>query len=181
MNENINTKTRDIALIPVFSILIAVCTWITVPAGPVPFTMQTFAVFTALLALGGRRGTLAVLVYILLGLVGLPVFSGFSGGPGVLFGPTGGYIVGFIAIGLIYILFEKFLGDARKVQITSLLLGLAACYLFGTLWFTRVYNGSTGAITFTGALSLCVIPFILPDLIKLALAFWVAGKVKRWT
>ena len=178
MNTNINTRTRDIALIPVFSVLIAVCTWIMIP-GPVPFTMQTFAVFVSLLILGGKRGTAAVLVYILLGLAGLPFFSGFSAGPAVLFGPTGGYIIGFIAIGLFYILMTKVLGESAKIKGAALVIGLAVCYLFGTLWFTRVYNGGTDPITFTGALSLCVLPFIIPDLIKLGLATWIASQVKK--
>ena len=175
---NVNTKTRDIALIPLFSVLTAVCTWIMIP-GPVPFTMQTFAVFVSLLILGGKRGTAAVVVYILLGLAGLPFFSGFSAGPGVLFGPTGGYIIGFIAIGFIYMLFTGLLGDQDRVRGAALAAGLAVCYLFGTLWFTRVYNGSTGPVTFTAALGMCVLPFIIPDLIKLTLAFWLARQIRR--
>lgn len=178
MNENINTKTRDLALIPLFSVLTAVCTWIMIP-GPVPFTMQTFAVFASLLILGGKRGTAAVLVYILLGLIGLPFFSGFSAGPGVLFGPTGGYIIGFIAIGLIYMLVTGLFGERDRVKGAALVVGLAVCYLFGTLWFTRVYNGSTGPVTFTAALGMCVLPFVIPDLIKLTLAFWIARQVRR--
>ena len=75
--------------------IIAVCAWITVP-GPVPFTMQTFGVFLALRLLGGKRGSISVALYILLGAAGLPVFSGFKAGIGVLIGPTGGYILGFI-------------------------------------------------------------------------------------
>lgn len=89
-------KTRDIVFIGIFAALIAICSWISIPT-TVPFTLQTMGVFTAVGLLGGKRGSLAVLVYILLGLVGLPVFAGFSGGVGVLFGTTGGYIIGFLA------------------------------------------------------------------------------------
>ncbi len=81
-------KTRDIVFIGIFAALIAICSWISIPT-TVPFTLQTMGVFTAVGLLGGKRGSLAVLVYILLGLVGLPVFAGFSGGVGVLFGTTG--------------------------------------------------------------------------------------------
>ena len=93
-------KTRDIVFIGIFAALIAICSWISIPT-TVPFTLQTMGVFTAVGLLGGKRGSLAVLVYILLGLVGLPVFAGFSGGVGVLFGTTGGYIIGFLASALL--------------------------------------------------------------------------------
>ena len=84
-------KTKDMAYIALMAVLISVCSWLSVPAA-IPFTMQTYAVFTALLLLGGRRGSIAVAVYIALGAVGLPVFSGFAGGIGKLMGPSGGYI-----------------------------------------------------------------------------------------
>ena len=163
---NINTKTRDIALIPVFSILIAVCTWIMIP-GPVPFTMQTFAVFASLLILGGKRGTAAVLVYILLGLIGLPFFSGFSAGPGVLFGPTGGYIIGFIGTAFVTGAIIDRLGSKIPAMILAMVAGLAVCYAFGTAWFMVI---SAGSMTLQGALAMCIVPFIVPDLIKIALA-----------
>ena len=94
-------STRDMAYIALMAVLLAVCSWISVPA-PVPFTLQTFGVFCALGLLGGRRGSTAVLLYILLGAVGLPVFSGFQGGLGKLLGPTGGYILGFLLSALLY-------------------------------------------------------------------------------
>ena len=88
-------KTIDMVYIAVFAVLIAICSWISIPT-TVPFTLQTFAVFLAVGVLGGKRGSLSVLIYILLGAVGIPVFAGFSGGFGVLLGQTGGYIVGFL-------------------------------------------------------------------------------------
>ena len=92
-----------------FAVLLTVCAWISVPL-PVPFTLQTFAIFAALGILGGRRGTWAVAVYLLLGAVGLPVFSGFRGGLGALLGTTGGYILGFLALALVYWLVTALLG-----------------------------------------------------------------------
>lgn len=97
-----HTKVLDLAYIALMVALMAICAWITLPIGPVPFTMQTFAVFAALGLLGGRRGTLAVVVYLLLGAVGLPVFSGFNSGLSALLGPTGGYLVGFLVSALLY-------------------------------------------------------------------------------
>ena len=89
------SKAYDLVLIALFAALMALCAWVTVPYA-VPFTMQTFGVFLALLLLGGKRGTICMAVYLLLGAVGLPVFSGFRGGVGALVGSTGGYLVGFI-------------------------------------------------------------------------------------
>ena len=94
-------RVVDLTYMAVCAALIAICAWITVPAA-VPFTLQTFAIFFVLSLLGGKRGTIAILVYILLGAVGLPVFSGFNGGLGALLGTTGGYIFGFLFIGLIF-------------------------------------------------------------------------------
>ena len=90
-------KTRDLTLIAVFAAVIAVCAWISIPAA-VPFTLQTLGIFLAVGLLGGRRGTISVGVYLLLGAVGAPVFSGFNGGIGYLLGATGGYLLGFLAM-----------------------------------------------------------------------------------
>ena len=86
------SKTYDIVYIAVFAVIMAICSWISIPAA-VPFTLQTFGVFIAVGVLGGKRGSLSVLVFILLGAIGIPVFANFSGGIGVLAGPTGGYII----------------------------------------------------------------------------------------
>lgn len=162
-------STLDMAYIAVFAVLIAICSWISIPT-VVPFTLQTFAVFAAVGILGGRRGTLAVLVYILLGAIGIPVFAGFSGGVGVLFGTTGGYILGFLLTGLLYWGLTKALGEKLPIMILSMVLGLVVCYAFGTAWFMVVYAKMSGAIGIGTALSWCVIPFIIPDLCKIALA-----------
>ena len=113
-----------------------------VGSGSHSFTMQTYAVFTALLLLGGRRGSIAVAVYIALGAVGLPVFSGFAGGIGKLMGPSGGYIFGFMLTALCYWLCERVLGKKLWVRIVSLVVGLALCYAFGTVWFVKVYSAA---------------------------------------
>lgn len=169
--------TLDLAYIAIAAAIIAICSWISIPMA-VPFTLQTFAVFAILLILGGRRGTLAVLTYILLGAIGLPVFSGFNGGIGVLLGNTGGYILGFILMGVIHIIITHFLGDRFLPQILSMTLGLLVCYTFGTAWFMFLYLRRTGTVALATVLSWCVIPFILPDILKMALAFVVARRVK---
>ncbi len=170
-------KTIDLVYISIGAALIAICSWISIPTA-VPFTLQTFAVFAVLSILGGRRGTISVAVYILMGAVGLPVFAGFKGGIGVLFGNTGGYILGFLLTGLIYILFQKFFGQKDLTDIIALILGLIVCYAFGTAWFMHLYLKNTGEVGLMTVLSWCVFPFIIPDLIKLALAFVISRRVK---
>lgn len=162
-------KTRDMAYIAVFAVLIAVCSWISIPTA-VPFTLQTFAVFLTVGVLGGRRGSLAVLVYILLGCVGVPVFAGFSGGIGVLAGQTGGYIVGFLFSALLMWGLERLAGNRLWAQALSMVAGLLVCYGIGTVWFMVVYGQNSGAVGIGTVLGWCVIPFIIPDLVKIALA-----------
>lgn len=162
-------RTVDMAYIALFAVMIAVCSWISIPA-TVPFTLQTFGVFLAVGVLGGKRGTLAVLVYLLLGMVGLPVFAGFSGGMGCLLGSTGGYIMGFLFSALVMWAMERLLGKKPWVLALSMVLGLIVCYAFGTVWFMQVYAKTTGAIGLWTALGWCVFPYILPDLVKIVLA-----------
>ena len=171
-------KTRDLTLIAVFAAVITVCAWISIPAA-VPFTLQTLGIFLAVGLLGGRRGSAAVLVYILLGAAGLPVFAGFTGGVGILLGPTGGYILGFLFMALVYWLGERRAGGALKGTAALLLLGLLLCYAFGTAWFMAVYSMNTGPIGLAAALAWCVLPFIVPDLIKLALALLLVRNLSK--
>ena len=168
---------KDMALCALFAALIAVCSWISIPAA-VPFTLQTFAVFAAVLLLGGKRGSLAVAVYLLLGAVGLPVFSGFKGGVGALLGPTGGYILGFLISALLIWAVTARFGERLGVLAAAMLLGLAVCYAFGTAWFVVVYSRARGPISVGSALGMCVVPFILPDLCKIALALLLSNRLK---
>ena len=170
-------RTVDMAYIALFAVLMAVCAWITIPM-TVPFTLQIFAVFAALVTLGGRRGTYAVIVYLLLGAVGLPVGAGFQGGLGWLLGTTGGYIVGFLCIALIYWLMTAKLGESLPVVVAACVLGLVVCYAFGTAWFLVVYARNSGPIGLMTALGWCVFPYIIPDLVKLALAVFLSRRVK---
>ena len=164
---------RDMVFVSLMAVVIALCSYLSVPAA-VPFTMQTFAVFCALLLLGGKRGFLAVGLYILLGAFGLPVFSGFRGGLGALLGPTGGYILGFLLCALLFWLLER-----KLPPLVLLVLGLLVCYLFGTLWFVYVYSSGGKEIGFGAALAVCVLPYLIPDAIKLFLAHVLSRRVKR--
>ena len=170
-------KISDMVYIATGAVLIAICSWIIIPT-EIPFTLQTFAVFFILMLLGGERGTVSILIYILLGGVGVPVFAGFKGGIGVLLGNTGGYIWGFIIIGLIYILFTRvFRKKNIFIKITALVIGLAICYAFGTAWYVFIYIRDSGAIGLLTVLGWCVFPFIIPDLIKMALAVFISKRI----
>ncbi|MBR3306158.1 MAG: biotin transporter BioY [Lachnospiraceae bacterium] len=165
----------DIAYIAMSVALISVCSWLEIPA-TVPFTLQTFAVFLSVALLGGWRGTTAVLVYILLGAAGAPVFSGFSGGIAKLMGPTGGYILGFFFSALLMWCFEALIGRKLAVRALSMVLALLVCYAFGSLWFVNIYIGKDGSRMGIGAaLGICVFPYILPDLLKIAAACFISS------
>ena len=169
-------KTIDLVYMALGAVLITVCSWISIPT-TVPFTMQTFAVFFVLSALGGKRGTVAIIVYVLLGAVGVPVFAQFTSGIGILLGNTGGYIVGFIFMGLVYWLIVGLLGKKMWVEILAMVIGIVVLYSFGTVWFMIVYAQANGAVGLAAVLACCVIPFIIPDLIKLGLAVTLARRL----
>ena len=183
MNTAAGTKasleTKDIVLIGIFAALIAICSWISIPTA-VPFTLQTFGVFMAVEVLGGKRGTLAVLVYLLLGAVGLPVFAGFTGGMGIIAGSTGGYIVGFLAAALLMWLMESILPKKPVSEVIAMLAGLALCYALGTAWFMVVFARNSGPVGLVTVLGWCVFPFIIPDLIKIALAFLLGRRLRSY-
>lgn len=167
-------KTIDIVYIGLFAALIAVCAWISIPM-TVSFTLQTCAVCLTAGLLGWKRGTLTVLVYILLGMVGLPVFTGFKSGIAAVTGPTGGYIVGFIFTALIVGLAADRLGKKLWVNILFMAIGILVCYLFGTVWFMIAYK-----VTFASALTTCVIPFLIPDAVKIAVAAILVNRLKKF-
>ena len=148
-------KTRNLVLTGVMAALLAVCAWISIPT-TVPFTLQTMGVFLAVGLLGGKLGSLAVGVYLLLGAVGLPVFSHFTGGIGAA---------------------EALLGKGPLVYLGSAVVGLAVCYLFGSVWFLYLYSAGGASADMLTVLGWCVFPFIVPDLIKLALAFALARRL----
>ena len=167
-------SARELCCIALFAAVIALSSWIAVPAA-VPFTPQTFAVFFAVGLMGTKCGAAAVYVYILLGAVGLPVFSGFKGGIGVLFSVTGGYIIGFIpAVLLAGVLLKRF-GKSLVSRMLCMGAGLALCYLFGSVWFSLLHGASVKT-----ALVTCVLPFIPFDAVKLFLAAAATQKMRKY-
>lgn len=151
-----------------FAAMLAICAWLSIPIGDITFTMQTFGVFLTLLVLGGKWGTVSILIYLLLGAVGLPVFSGFQGGLGILLGATGGYLWGFLFSGLAFRALE------RLGKIPAVLAGMGVCYLCGSLWFLFYAGGGVEFI-----LLRCVVPYLIPDAIKLTLALQLSRRLSK--
>ena len=168
------------ALCGLFAALLALCAWLSFPLGDVAITLQTFGIFFCLGVLGGKRGTAAIFVYLLLGAAGLPVFSGFRGGIGTLLGTTGGYLTGFLASGLLYWLLTGFGTPSAKRQLLAMTAGLLVCYCFGSFWCYNVYIKSGSAVTIGFIIIKCILPYLLPDAVKLILAWRLSQKLKRF-
>lgn len=148
---------------------------IPLPFSPVPISLAILSIYLGIYAVGWKWSTLACLLYVLLGLVGVPVFSGFASGPAKLFGPTGGYIFGYFFITVVAGLFVDKYEKKLYMHVIGMVIGVLICYTFGTLWFTVVMEG----YTFVSALSLCVIPFIPGDIIKIIIALLVGPPVRK--
>ena len=178
-HDNTNTQTfrKTSTYAMVVTALMAAVTCIlaplSVPIGPVPISLTNFAIYLSLYLLDWKKGTLSLLIYLLLGLAGLPVFSGFAGGIAKLAGPTGGYIIGFIPMAIVAgIIIDKF--HQRWIQIVAMIIGTAICYAFGTAWFC-FQSGST----VSAALSICVFPFIPADLVKMVIAMIFGPMIRK--
>ena len=159
---------RKMTLCAFFAALTAVCAWIGIPLGDTVFTLQTFAVLLTLGLLGGKWGSVSILCYLLLGAVGAPVFSAFRGGISALLGPTGGYLWGFLCTGLCYRAVERF------GRLPAMIAGLLVCYGCGSWWYTILTGLPAEAVIFQ-----TVIPYLIPDAVKLYLAWVLTQKLKR--
>ena len=171
------TKTRSriypLVMTAVMAAVIAAVAPFALPIGPIPLTLGTLAMYLAGYVLGGKRAGAAVLVYVLLGAVGVPVFNGFTGGLGVVAGPTGGYIIGFIPLAFLSGLWVERFSSSRLLQLVGMILATAVLYAFGTAWFCVQAGKSLAA-----ALSVCVFPFIPGDLAKMVAAL-IVGPIIR--
>lgn len=173
-----NSKVTDIVYIGLSAAIIAVCSWISIPL-TVPITLQTMGVVLISGLFGAKRGTLSTLLYILIGAIGVPVFSGFKSGFGVLLGSTGGYIIGFIFTALIVgIVSDK--TNKLWALILSMVVGILVCYVFGTAWFAVVYAKTNEPASLATILGWCVIPFLIPDAVKIALAAVLTNRLKKF-
>jgi len=181
------TFIYDLVLISISAALITVFSWISIPLGPVPFTLQTLAILAVMLTAGGRRGTIAILVYLALGACGVPVFAGFKGGITAFLGPTGGFLAGFVFAGLVYWLFEKLvfkrlMTSTVRTWIFGILNSLVfeiVLYIVGVIWFMTVYASQTGPVGLGSVMGWCVIPFIIPDTVKLVIAVVIGERARK--
>ena len=156
-----------------FCVVLVLCSWCAVPFA-VPFTLQLLGVFLAVGYLKTAKGTHCVTVYLCLGALGLPVFAGFQGGVGAFFGPTAGYLLGLLPLCLV----SGWLYPKAKTlwgKGCAFALGLLVQYTLGVLWYALVYT--KGEMSFFTALSLCVVPFLLPDLLKILVGVWLLQRL----
>ena len=163
-------RIYDIVITALMTAVMCVASFIAIPVGAVPVTLQTFVIYIACAVLGTKKALISVVLYLLLGVLGLPVFSSFRGGIGVLAGATGGYILGFLLIALISGLIIKVKKNNRIFMFVAFFTGTLMCYLAGTLWYVVFYIGELSLNNFAGAFSICVLPFIVPDIIKMIVA-----------
>jgi len=167
------TKTYEITITALMAAVTCILAPLSIPIGPVPISFTNLAIYLSLYLLGWKRGTISYLIYLLIGLVGIPVFSGFTGGPAKLAGPTGGYIIGFIVMAVIAGLV---IDNCHKplIQLIGMIVGTIICYVLGTAWFCFEAKS-----TVSGALSICVFPFIPGDLIKMIIAMLIGPAIKK--
>ena len=171
--EKRKITTQQMALVAIMTALTCILAPFSLPIGPVPISLTNLVIYFSLYLLGWKLGTLSYVIYLLIGLVGVPVFSGFTAGPAKLFGPTGGYLIGFIPMAIIAgIVIDKF--SQRWIQIFGMIVGTAICYAFGTAWFCI-----QAGYTVSAALAVCVIPFIPADLIKMVIAMIIGPEIRK--
>ena len=169
-------KTQRIAMTALMTALMCIVAPISIPIpfSPVPVSMTTFVIFLSAYMLGTKQGTVSCIVYIMIGTIGLPVFSNFTGGVSKLFGPTGGYLAGYVFMALISGWFMQ-KGNYKKVFcLTGMSLGTAVCYLIGTLWLKYQINTDIKTAFISG-----VAPFIIGDMFKIILVVVIAPKIKK--
>ncbi len=167
-------KTRSLSATALMTAVICVLGPLSLPIGPVPVSLTVLALFFALYVLDAKHATLACLLYLLIGLVGLPVFAGFSGGPAKLFGPTGGYLIGYLPMTFLAGLAVDRFWQNRVVCVLAMEASVWVLYLMGTLWLAYQAH-----MSFSAALAAGVIPFVLIDLAKAVLAALAGPELKK--
>lgn len=166
-------KFKKLILCAIFTALTAIFSQLAIPIGPIPINLATLAVLCSATLLGPIFGALSMLIYLLLGVVGVPVFSMMQSGPGVLAGPTGGYIIGYIFAALIAGIVIERLKFTTWSIIISLICGYITYTAIGTFWYMYSANA-----TLLQALTACVLPFIIGDTLKMIVAFFLTKRLK---
>lgn len=174
--SNLKLDVKQLALIGLMTAVICILGpfSLEIPISPVPISLGTLAIYFVISVLGTKAGTLSVVIYILLGLAGLPVFTGFMGGPAKLFGPTGGYIIGYIFMAPICGLGLKAKGGGLLAQFSCMALGTVVLYLFGSAWMAYQLSCS-----FPQALMMGAVPYIPGDMVKMAAAVLTGKELRK--
>ena len=169
-----NNKTRDMVMTAIMAAVMCVLGPLSIPIGPVPISLTNFAIYIALYVLGTKRGTMAVLIYLLIGLAGVPVFSGFTSGPAKLAGPTGGYLLGFLPMAFLAGLFIDRFHENYAISVVGMFLATLIPYGVGSLWLAH-----SAGMSFGQAIAAGVTPFIAEDLVKMVLAAVIGPVLKK--
>ena len=170
-----HSTIRNMARCALCAALLCVCSWIAIPLPEISITAQTFGIFLTLGLLGGKWGSAACLTWLGLGIAGLPVFSGFRGGLGMLLGTTGGYLWGFLVACLVYWVITAQLGERHRL--IALILALLCCYGCGTAWYLHAYLDTA---SLWAVLLKCVVPYVIPDFLKLYFAHRLTARLARF-
>ncbi|RBP44114.1 biotin transporter BioY [Garciella nitratireducens] len=176
MEKKIEKKSNvyQMVIIAVMAAVMCILGPLSIPIGIVPISFTNLAIYFALYILGRKRGTMSYIIYMFIGFIGIPVFSGFTGGPSKLLGPTGGYLIGFILMAIFAGFFIDRFIDKRYLCFIGMVLGTIICYLFGSIWLS--YQGN---MSIYAALNAGVIPFIPGDLVKIFIATLVGPQIRR--
>ena len=157
--------------------LMCICSFISFPLGQISLSLQLFAVYFSLYYQGPLYGSVSVVVYLVLGAIGVPVFSLFGGGISAFVGPSGGFLFGFIFMLLVYSLALFLFRNKRSGKIIATVVALLTLYLCGSLYYSLVYLG--GVYALGQSLLVTVLPFILPDIVKIILAFFINNRLSK--
>lgn len=170
-----NNKVKNLAMTGMFTALLCVLSPVTIPfPGGIGVTLSVFIILLITYVAGMKRALLCCVLYLLIGAVGLPVFAGFQGGLGCITGPTGGYLAGYPAMVMVAGLFIKIGKDRKAFMITGNCMGVLVCYILGNLWYMYTMNAG-----FCQALAVCVLPFVVFDIIKIVLVCIIGPIIKK--
>ncbi|PWM47237.1 MAG: biotin transporter BioY [Clostridiales bacterium] len=165
---------RKLVFISLCAAIIAICSLVSFPIGPIPVTLQTFAIALVGYFLGAKNGVIATIVYILIGAIGLPVFAGFKGGFAAIAGPTGGFLIGFILMALLCGIGTRY--NKIFISLAFGILGLLACHIFGIAWFAILLSSKYSVWQ---AFLTASAPFLIKDIISIAAAYSMARLLNK--
>ena len=168
------SRTRMMTETALMAAILCIIGPLSLPIGPVPISLATLGVLLAAYVIGPLKGAAACLIYLIIGTIGIPVFSGFQGGLAKLAGPTGGYLIGYLPLVLIAGCFIHYFHDKIWMQVIGMCLGTAVLYIIGTFWLAHV-----AGLTFNEALAAGVLPFIVGDIIKIIAAIALGRTISR--